>query len=302
LRKIIGVVSHDAGGAEIVSRLVKKMEADYLFAIAGPAIEVFRRNLGIIENSTIEELTEKADYLICGTSWQSTHENLALKIAARNNVHVISVLDHYSFYLERYLKNGFDIVPKEIWVTDSRSSELAHQFFPMSQITIVGNPYLEDLKDLYREIEKPKLSSEYTDILYLTEPTSAQARIQSGHENAWGYTEFDALQYFLANLWCLQTNLTVRVYLRAHPSEAQYKYSQFLGTYEGYQVLMCEEKDLLISMAKVHAIVGCDTMALLLGVEIGVKVYSSLPPCAAHATIPTKGITYIRELNAHDQY
>jgi hypothetical protein len=204
--------------------------------------------------------------------------------------------------MERYLKNGFDIVPKEICVTDSRSSELAHQFFPTSQITIVGNPYLEDLKDLYGKIEKPKLSSEYTEILYLTEPTSAQARIQSGHENAWGYTEFDALKYFLANLWCLQTNLPVRIYLRTHPSEAHDKYRQFLGKYDGYQVLMCEEKDLLFSIANVHAIVGCDTMALLLGVEIGIKVYSSLPPGAALATIPTKGIIYIRELSAHEQY
>lgn len=298
----IGIVSHDAGGAEIVSRLIKKNQAHYLFAIAGPAIEIFRRNFGEFENSTIEDVVRKTDYLICSTSWQSTHENIAIKLAYEHNKKAISVLDHYSCYAERYIKAGFNIIPREIWVTDLLSLELAQKLSASAQITIVGNPYFEDLKKQYEQLEKPDLSSEFTDILYLTEPTSEQAQTQSGSENALGYTEFDALRYFLRNLSRLNKNRVTRVSIRTHPSELQEKYREFIGDFGQFQVSFCSEKEILLSMAKVHAIAGCDTMALLLGVEIGIKVFSSLPPNSTGATIPTKGIIYLRESNEHIEW
>ncbi len=293
----IGIVSHDAGGAEILSRLIKKIQAHYLFSIAGPAIDIFRRNFGEFENLAIEDLVEKADYLICGTSWKSTHENIAIKLANEQNKHVISVLDHYSCYLERYIKPGFNIVPREIWVTDLQSFELAQKLSPSAKISIVGNPYLEDLKKQFEQLDKHTPSSEYKDILYLTEPTMEQAQIQSGSENAFGYTEFDALRYFLGSLWRLGGDQIIRVHLRTHPSELQDKYREFIGDFGQFQVLFCQEKDILISISKVHAIAGCDTMGLLLGVKIGIPVFSSLPPNSTDATIPTEGIVYLRTSN-----
>ena len=299
MKPIIGIVAHDAGGAEIVSRLIRKIEAEFLFALAGPAIKVFNKNLGEIANATIEDLIKKVDYLICGTSWESTHENAALKLADDLGMRVISVLDHYSCYTERYIKDSYDIIPAEIWVTDQHSLQLAHELNPNADIQVVGNPYLEDMKSAFMKMDVPSLHSEYFDILYFTEPISRQAKIQYGDENAWGFTEFDALKYFLQNLSFLTEQHDVRVFLRQHPAEHENKYSNFLGNFEGIQILMSCEEELLMSIASVHAIAGCDTMALLIGVAINKPVYSSLPPNTIIPTLPSMGITYIREVSGH---
>ena len=102
---------------------------------------------------------QKVDYLICGTSWESTHENEALKIAKEFGVRVISVLDHYSSYTERFIKDGYDIVPAEIWVTDELSLQLAREVNLDATIQIVGNPYLEEMKAAFQLLEVSSHSS-----------------------------------------------------------------------------------------------------------------------------------------------
>ena len=299
MKPTIGIVAHDAGGAEIVSRLIRKMDAHFLYALLGPAVKIFDKNLGEIQNSRIEDLIQKVDYLICGTSWESTHENEALKSAKEFGVRVISVLDHYSCYAERYIKDDYDIIPTEIWVTDELSLKLARELNPDASIRVVGNPYLEDMKNALLQLQISNHSSEYFSVLYLTEPISQQAKIQYGDENAWGFTEFDALKYFLQNLSVLTKHHDVRVFLRKHPSEREDKYSDFLGDFEDAQVLMSREEDLIVAIASADAIAGCDTMALLIGVASNKLVYSSLPPNTITPTLPTTGITYIRELSGH---
>jgi hypothetical protein len=299
LKPIIGIVAHDAGGAELISRLIQKIEADFLYALAGPAVKIFNDNLGEIANVTIENLIAEVDYLICGTSWESTHENAALKLAEELGMRVISVLDHYSCYSERYVKESYNIIPAEIWVTDQHSLQLARELNPNADIKVVGNPYLEEMKRNFMKMTLPSLHSKYFDILYLTEPTSQQAKIQYGNENAWGFTEFDALKYFLQNLPLLTEQADVRVFLRQHPSEPENKYYDFLGIFDSIQVQMSGEEELLSAMASVHAIAGCDTMALLIGVAINKPVFSSLPPNTINPTLPSMGITYIRKVLGH---
>jgi hypothetical protein len=299
LKTTIGIVAHDAGGAEIVSRLIRKINAHFLYSLAGPAVKIFNENLGEIQNSMTEDLIQKVDYLICGTSWESNHENEALKIAKEFGVRVISVLDHYSCYAERYIKNGYDIIPVEIWVTDELSLQLARELSPKASIRVVGNPYLEEMKNAFQQLEVSSNSSKYFRVLYLTEPISQQAKTQYGDANAWGFTEFDALKYFLQNLSVLTKQHDVRVFLRKHPSEHEGKYSDFLGNFKGVQVLMSSEEELLVDIASADAIAGCDTMALLIGVAINKPVYSSLPPNTITPTLPTIGITYIREFSGH---
>lgn len=302
MKTTIGIVAHDAGGAEIISRLIRKMDAHFLYALAGPAVKIFNKNLGEIQNSRTEDLIQKVNYLICGTSWESTHENAALKIAKEFGVRVISVLDHYSSYAERFIKDGYDIIPAEIWVTDELSLKLACELNPHANIRVVGNPYLEDMKNAFQQMQVSSHNSDYFNILYLTEPISQQAKIQYGDENAWGFTEFDALKYFLQNLSVLTKHQNVRVFLRKHPSELEDKYSEFLGNFDGAQVLMSGSEELIVAIASADAIAGCDTMALLIGVAINKLVYSSLPPNTINPTLPTTGITYIRELSGHGSY
>jgi len=44
---MLGIVCHDAGGAELVSSYLKKTNLDYIHALGGPAQDIFKRKLQI---------------------------------------------------------------------------------------------------------------------------------------------------------------------------------------------------------------------------------------------------------------
>ena len=76
------IVAHDAGGAEILSSWVRRQgrAAQHSLALAGPALKVFERKLGVIENLPLDQALAKADRVLTGTGWQATLERDGLEI------------------------------------------------------------------------------------------------------------------------------------------------------------------------------------------------------------------------------
>ena len=292
----VGVVSHDAGGAEIVSRLLKRMDADYFYSVQGPAISVFLRNVGGFQNIELDRLVRESDFLLCGTSWQSTHENEAISLAQNSGKRIISVLDHYSCYRERFIKNGFNIIPNELWVTDERSRELAQEVAPRSSITIIGNPYLDEMELNFDKMNKPKLSKEVFEILYLSEPYAQQAASQYGDQDYWKFNEYTAFDFLLLNIRKITSKSRISISIRHHPAEKPDKYQHLVGEHQNIAIKLSATDDLLTDMAASHAVIGVDTQAMLLALRIGKPVYSALPPFTIEPTLPKAGIIYIREL------
>ena len=124
ISKTLGIVSHDAGGAEILSNWVKRNNKDtkFMFFLRGPAKKIFHRNLDINlvdqNEQTIQNFLDEIDLLICGTSWQSSLEREFIFEAKKSKIKVISILDHWVNYRERFIVNKSLVLPDEIWVCD----------------------------------------------------------------------------------------------------------------------------------------------------------------------------------------
>lgn len=292
----MGVVCHDAGGAELVSRIIRLMEMNWKFSIDGPALKVFKRNIGTFQNLDLAEAVESSTELICGTSWQSTHENQALYLAKQLGKKTISVIDHYSCYRERFLKQGFDTLPDEIWVTDVKSFKLAQSMFPEIRVFNVGNIYLKEMKEEFNLLRKPKVSHDICRVLFLSEPYLEQAFIQHGDPNFWGFNEFDALNFLLLHLEKVAENQKKAISIRLHPSEKKDKYDEFIKKAGNFDIKTSANDTLLSDLVASDVIVGIDSMAMLLAVNLGMKVYSALPHCAIEPTLSDIRITYLRDL------
>src|SRR5476649_2489022 len=78
---MIALVSHDAGGAEILSSHSARHPWDFLFVLEGPARKVFERKLGSIGSMPLEEAVRQSASILCGTSWQSDLELDAIVMA-----------------------------------------------------------------------------------------------------------------------------------------------------------------------------------------------------------------------------
>ena len=99
----ICIVSHDAGGAELISSYVKrKIDNIYLYVLSGPAVKIFERKLGFLKVSELELAIKRSELIICGTSWESNIDMKAITLSKKYGKKVISFLDHWVNYQGRF--------------------------------------------------------------------------------------------------------------------------------------------------------------------------------------------------------
>ena len=110
LARPLCVAAHDAGGAEVLSSLLRRTGAlaagDVRLALAGPARAVFERKLGSVLNRSLPDALDGAGSLLGGTGWQTRFEFDAFCAARDRSIHSIAVLDHWTNYRERFERGG----------------------------------------------------------------------------------------------------------------------------------------------------------------------------------------------------
>src|SRR6185295_16936876 len=112
----ICIASHDAGGAEILACYVAQTGLRCRFALEGPALKVFERHLGRVAVEPLAAAIAGSDWCLFGTSWQSDLEWRAIEEANRAGKRVASFLDHWINYRERFVRDGVQHLPDELWV------------------------------------------------------------------------------------------------------------------------------------------------------------------------------------------
>ena len=292
---MICIVSHDAGGAEILSSLIRQRGFECQYVLAGPALKIFQRKLGSVDTRLLQEAILGADWLLCGTSWQSDLEWQAIQIARKTGKRSVAFLDHWVNYQERFTRGGETQLPDEIWVGDAHAENMARGLFPSLKIRLVENPYFNDLKRELAELSQPReLDPNSLRILYVCEPIREHAFREYGDEQHWGYTEEDALRYFLANLEILDAPVS-RILLRPHPSESAGKYDWASEEYD-LPIINGGAKTLFEEVAACDLVVGCESMAMVVGLLAGRRVISCIPPGGKPCSLPQPEIELMQKL------
>jgi pseudaminic acid biosynthesis-associated methylase len=293
---IYAVASHDAGGAELLSSYIIKNKLTCRYSLSGPAVEIFRRKLGTFENMSLNQTIETSQQLICGTSWESTHEIEAIGIAREQAIPSSAFLDHWYNYSERFTRGGNSILPDQIIVTDSLAMKKARRAFPAIPIIKITNPYLSELKKeisrLHRKIRKR--NEEGVHILYVCEPTSAHAKAQHGDPNFWGYTEKDALKYTLDNIFRIYDKISIFT-LRPHPSDPPGKYDSIIKK-SALPISYATSSSLSENIANADVVIGCNSMALVVSLLTKKKTICSIPPIGPNCLLPFPKIIMMRDM------
>ncbi|NTW68479.1 MAG: hypothetical protein HGB23_01355 [Chlorobiaceae bacterium] len=297
---MIAVVSHDAGGAEILSSYVRAQDLDVLYVLDGPARTIFERKLGKIEIIALDEAIRKSTSIICSTSWASDIEFNAIKLARTANKRSIAFLDHWVNYRDRFVRSAETVLPDEIWVGDVFAKNIAQEVFPDIAVTLVDNPYFKDVrKELLSNQSCRPSSQDAISILYVCEPISRHALLRHGDARFWGYVEEDALRYFLSNTSVLGKPIE-RILIRAHPSENADKYSWVQNEFN-LPIEFGAIRTLSEEIAGCDVIVGCESMALVVGLLAGKKVISCIPPHGRACVLPHTEIIKIKDIMENKQ-
>jgi hypothetical protein len=279
------VVSHDAGGAEILSSYIRQQGLECQYVLEGPAIKIFQRKLGPINSQLLKDAIYNSGWILCGTSWQSDLELHAIAMARGAGKRSVVFLDHWVNYQERFVSGGETHLPDEIWVGDELAESLAHNLFSNITIRLVENPYFVDLR---REIDELTRIQEFNPgnlrILYVCEPLREHALREYGNERHWGYTEEEALQYFLANLNILGAPIG-RIVIRPHPSEDPNKYDWAREVHD-LPIINGGAMTLVEEVSACDVVVGCESMAMVVGLIAGRRVVSCIPPGGRPCALP----------------
>ncbi|APB34504.1 hypothetical protein GlitD10_2175 [Gloeomargarita lithophora Alchichica-D10] len=280
------IVSHDAGAAEIIASYVAQNKLDSLFVLAGPAIKVFERRIGEIEIVNLESAIAVCDWCLCGTSSQSDLEWQAIRQARDAHKRVVVFLDHWVSYRERFIRQEIEHLPDEIWVGDSYAQTLASQIFLKTPIKAVNNPYFQDIQDKFKHFPQTKISTaDELKILYVCEPID---------ELYYGYSEHDAFAYFMENLAIFGRPVS-KVTIRPHPSESLDKY-QYAQDRFGDLIVLGGQKTLIEEISQCSVVVGCETMAMIVGLLANRRVISCIPPGGRLCALPHQEIEHLSEL------
>ena len=294
MRSIL-VVSHDAGGAEVISHWIKNNNKyNFIYVLDGPAKNIFKRVLGVEYFSNLKDGFSYCDSLICGTSWQSDLEINAIIEAKKRGFFSIAVLDHWVNYEERFKYNKKSIFPDELWVFDSYARAIAKKTFKDKKISIKTqkNFYIEES---IKKIKKNKEVNEVCKILFLSENISDHALKKFGNENFWGYDEFKALNFLLRNLHIFG-HPKYQIKIRPHPSDKANKYQAYISKIKNIEVFVSNEKNLFEDISESNVITGCETMAMVIALFSGRKVYSCIPPGGRNCSLPFKEIVHLKKL------
>lgn len=288
----IAVVAHDAGGAEIVSGHIKRagLHLKCRYSLQGPAVEIFSNKLGPINNEDVLEILPQCDCLFSATSWDSTHEYAAIKLAKALGIKTIVFLDHWVNYGQRFIRGGEEVLPEEVWISDMYGLEMARHAFgsKVSNIRMVENPYLIEANYLINQAARKITISPRIEVghnaLFLSEAISEHALKIYGDEYHWGYTQLDALKYLIKNINSLRFNIQA-IRIRPHPSEDREKYLTILNMYP-IKIELSAGSSLWDDIAWSNIVLGCNSMAMAASLGTKRRVVSVIPPQGGVCKLP----------------
>lgn len=260
-KSFLTVVSHDAGGANVLHAFLQAHDLTPNQILAsGPASRIFAST----KIHTSSTNAQQVEVVLASTGWQTDFEIKHISSALNLGKRVIVFLDHWTNYENRLKFNSEAVLVSEIVTFDEEASELAAATFAHSTIFCFENYYLREQSELISNL-KEKVQDYLYDFLFIGEPIRGK-----------GYLEEDALKYFISKLNLLGIS-SPTLAIRPHPSQSREKYLQMVSNFGGSPFHITENTSLCEDLSKAKAVVGCNSMALVLAKKSQIPTYSAVP-------------------------
>jgi hypothetical protein len=292
----LAAVVHDAGSAEVLLSYLFELNQEVLVVAEGPALSVLERypkNWKIVPLESL--LDTEFDVIFLGLSNPSNTDLVVLERFASQTTLLISFLDHWSFSLSDFEKDGRFWLPDVFVVTDSEALRLASIYFPGVEIIEIPNPYLDRVLIEFQTI--PKRKAHRKRILYVSEPLDPDRNLkflkllkadgEIGLEEA-------AYRYFISTLE--KSNLQDHeIVIRPHPRQIVADFdTNYLSAHP--QVSFSVNSNLIDDLRATDVVVGVHSMALYISINLGIPTFCSLPPGAGECAIRGVEINYLRDI------
>jgi hypothetical protein len=97
-----------------------------------------------------------------------------------------------------------------------------------------------------------------------------------GNPYLWGYTEFELIEDLTESMKkAREQGINIKVRLRLHPNEKYEKYDEYIKKCPCME--KSENKNLLTDIAWSDKVIGCESVAMAIALNLGRKVYCCMP-------------------------
>tara|TARA_B110000908_G_scaffold80558_1_gene96494 strand:+ start:2116 stop:3141 length:1026 start_codon:yes stop_codon:yes gene_type:complete len=175
-------------------------------------------------------------YIFSGTSLND-FEHLWRKAAIQENVKVISFIDHWTSYIQRFSFNNEIIFGNEIWViNDIAKNEAIHAGIPEKLLIVSGNPYYKKVKKFQPKVSKEEffnflsLDINKKMILFISDDIKSSFPSDENGFCVLGFDEYTILTEFIIALKSLDVNLQdFQLVLKLHPKSDLNKFKELIN-------------------------------------------------------------------------
>ncbi len=304
------VVAHDAGGANVLAALARKYRDafEWCFAVGGPALAIMQQSkfaaIHRLDPGSVEDIIAilealPQDLVLTGSGWASDLERLGIRAARQQGLRVLTYLDHWVNYRERFAAGAGwrAALPDAVLVGDGFARDRALQDgFPGERLIAVENPYLTDFFKRSACAALPIGSERTRRLLFLSEPVGAAPFATRGPGDGVELLVVRALTECLrresARAWALS--------IRLHPSDSRDKYAALIAS------LGCADLQARIEAHEAPSrpldddcmladrVLGVSSMALLVAAALGRPTFSYQADGAERFALPQRGIIPVR--------
>ena len=176
----VAIVSHDAGGAEVLSSWLNQQKIKARVVAEGPAKNIFERKCGKVIFEPVNQALENSDWVLSGTGWQTDFELNAIRLGKNLGKKTVAFLDHWVNYRERFQRGENLFLPDELWVCDEYAEEIAKSVFDCIPIIRKQNPYFYDVITQLEHLKQKGATIIKHSVLYVCEPIREHAEIIHG--------------------------------------------------------------------------------------------------------------------------
>lgn len=255
----------DAGPAKYLIPIIQQV--NYPYRVYGSSVSISIFEDAGIEALGYDEFCEELEInlAVLGTTLGNTLEKQILELSKLDDFQVISIIEHWTNFKERFFKDGQYLFPDHIFVNDAWAKEQAIlEGLPSKNIKVVGNPVLEAQQQLYKGSKNRNIPKKF---LFISERLDTDMPKEGSRYL--GYNQYDVLDDIVG---CLSQEKIL--HLKLHPTESVRNYSDYL-TNQNVEVISADA--MRLHLFDYEAIVGMESMLLLEMAAQGIPVYSYRP-------------------------
>ncbi len=281
------LIANDIGGFRLAYEFLVAKYERVKCLVRGPALEEsLMRRAEVIQSLAIVNDTEY-DIYIC-TGWETVFEKRWMKYCDINSLRWTAILDNWNDYSSRFLLDAKYYLPNLIIVFDVFAHTLCKSTFPNTECKLAPNFFDLNFIEAYQKLENSGVVEKRHD-LFLADP------ISSHYGDKLGYNEYDQIKYILKKLNS-KYSVDHPLIIRAHPSENQEKYIEYISENKLDNV-MVSNTDLLNDLYLADLVFGDSSYAMHLAILVGKQVYCSIPINSMMSQLPHNEVKYLRELD-----